>query len=255
MTDYTIAAVDEALALLQLVAQKPGLGVTELALRSGNTKARTFRLLYTLEQRNFVRRKGAGPTYHLDVKALYVGVAAQEQVDLVRVARPHLLALAARCQENVQLRVRDGLESVNVERWKSSQSLRISSEAGSRRLLHAGAACKVLLAHAPAEIRQAVLNGDLPRYTAYTITQRSRMVQELDRVRADGFSVSDGEITLGAMSIGAPVRDAQSVVVAALSMSGPSTRMQPRLQEYAAMVREAADGISAALADASPLDG
>ena len=49
MTDYTIAAVDEALALLLLVGQSPGLGVTELAARSGNTKARTFRLLFTLE--------------------------------------------------------------------------------------------------------------------------------------------------------------------------------------------------------------
>lgn len=57
MTDYTISAVDEALALLLIVAQKPGLGVTELAKVSGNTKARAFRILFTLEQRNFVVRK------------------------------------------------------------------------------------------------------------------------------------------------------------------------------------------------------
>ena len=116
MTDYTVAAVDHALALLLLVAHSPGLGVSELAARSGNTKARTFRLLYTLEQRRLVQRRGRTAAYWLDVQALYLGIAAQEQVDLVRLARPYLLNLAAACNENVQIRVRDGLESVCVDR-------------------------------------------------------------------------------------------------------------------------------------------
>ena len=137
MTDYTVAAVDHALALLLLVAHSPGLGVSELAARSGNTKARTFRLLYTLEQRRLVQRRGRTAAYWLDVQALYLGIAAQEQVDLVRLARPYLLNLAAACNENVQIRVRDGLESVCVDRWQCVHHERIASRAGSRRRLHA----------------------------------------------------------------------------------------------------------------------
>jgi DNA-binding IclR family transcriptional regulator len=251
MTDYTIAAVDEALAVLILVAQQPGLGVTELATRSGNTKARTFRLLHTLEQRNFIKRTGAGPTYQLDIRALYVGVAAREQVDLVRIARGHILALATQCGENVQLRVRDGLESVNVEQWRTNNTERFRSEAGNRRLLFAGAGSKILLAHAPQEIVQAVLGSDMPLYTATTITQRSKMVHELARIRTQGYAVSFGEITPGAYAVGAPVLGKDGTVVAALSMSGPQARMEPRLDELTTLVREFAQRISSSLAEPS----
>ena len=244
MTDYTIAAVDEALALLLQVAQNPGLGVTELSVRSGNTKARTFRLLFTLEQRNFVVRRGAGPTYFLDLQALYVGVAAQEQIDLVRVARNHLLDLGRATGENVQMRVRDGLDSVCIDHWQSNQSTRGKSEAGSRRRLHAGASCKLLLAFAPQEIRHALLGSDLPKYTPATITQRSKLIQELGRIQSEGYAVPEGEITTGTLAIAAPVYDKTAQVVATLSVAGPDSRMQAHRQRYLALAIEHAQKIT-----------
>ena len=247
MTDYTVAAVDEALALLLLVAQSPGLGVTELSVRSGNTKARAFRLLYTLEQRNFVARRGAGPGYFLDVQSLYIGVAAQEQIDLVRMARQHLLALGRSCDENVQLRVRDGMECVCVDHWQSLHPTKAKSGAGSRRRLHAGASCKLLLAFAPQDVRHTLLGADLPRYTSSTITQRSRLIQELNRIRTDGYAVSSGEITEGIVAIAAPVHDVDGEVIAALSVAGPEGRILPHQQKYRELLVQHATQITADL--------
>ena len=244
MTDYTIAAVAEAFALLLLVAQNPGLGVTELAARSSNTKARTFRLLYTLEQRNFVVRRDPGPCYFLDVQSLYIGVAAQEQIDLVRIARQHLLALGRTCNENVQLRVRDGMECVCVDHWQSLHPVKSKSGAGSRRRLHAGASCKLLLAFAPQEVRHALLGADLPRYTPNTITQHSRLTQELNRIRSVRYAISEGEITEGISAIAAPVLDATGDVVAALSVAGPTQRVQPLRQKYVELVTQFAAHIT-----------
>ena len=246
-TDYTISAVDEAISLLLLVAQNPGLGVTELALRSGNTKARTFRLLFTLEQRRLVTRLGKSPTYHLDVQALYLGVAALEQIDLVRIARPHLLALGGRCNENVQLSVRDGLDSVCVDRWQSTQEPKIKSNAGSRRRLHAGASCKLLLAYAPKEIRQAFFSTELPRYTAATLTHRSRLTVEINKIYSDGYSVSIGEITEDAAAIAAPVRGKSGQVLAALGISGPVERIKKHQAQLTEQVCAAAEKMSLAL--------
>ena len=93
--DYNVASVDEALGLLMLVAQNPGLGVTELSKRSEITKARAFRLLSTLERRGFVQRSGDAATYHLGYNALLVGLAADEQVSLVRQAGKYLQQLAS----------------------------------------------------------------------------------------------------------------------------------------------------------------
>ena len=247
MTDYTIAAVDEAMALLLLVGQAPGLGVTELAARSGNTKARTFRLLFTLEQRNFVVRRDPGPCYFLDVQALYIGVAAQEQIELVKKARQPLLALGQNCNENVQLRVRDGMECVCVDHWQSLHPVKSRSGAGSRRRLHAGASCKLLLAFAPQEIRHALLGADLPRYTDRTITQRSRLTQELSRIRTDGYAISEGEITVGISAIAAPVLDSDGEVIAALSLSGPEQRIQPMQQNLVELVMQFAARITEAV--------
>jgi IclR family transcriptional regulator, KDG regulon repressor len=222
--DYTVAAVDEALGLLFLVAQYPGLGVTELAKRSGNTKARAFRLLSTLEQRGLVQHQSGQPVYQLGFQALQLGAAAQEQVDLVRLANSCLLDIGARCNENTQVRVRDGLDSVMVAGWESTQTVRV--HAGNRRSLHAGSSGKVLLAYAPEEIRQAVLSSELQQFTPNTIIHRSKLAKELLNIKARGYGTSFGEFALDAASVAAPVRDSTGNVIATLSIAGPSSRIR-----------------------------
>ncbi len=250
MANYTIAAADETLALLLLVAQSPGLGVSELARRSGNTKARAFRMLHTLEQRRFLRRDANASHYWLDAQALHVGVAAQDQVDLVRCARIHLLALGRLCNENVQLRVRDGLESVCLDQWLSPREGSARSGAGRRRSLHAGASSKLLLAFAPSDVRDAFLGMPMPRFTASTIVHRGKLVQELERIRSADIAISDGEISPTVVAIAAPVRDALGQVVAALGISGTAARLNDKLPQYVTAVREHAARASKALQEA-----
>lgn len=222
--EYTVAAVDEALGLLSLVAEHPGLGVTELARRSGNTKARAFRLLSTLEGRGFVERQGESAVYHLGHKTLLLGLAARDQISLVSRAQRHLDELGRRFNETVHIRVRDGLESVCVALWESGQDVRVSTHIGKRRPLHAGSSGKVLLAYGPEEIRQAILSSELERYTPNTIVQRSKLAQELTKVKAQGYATSFAEVAQDIRSVAAPVRDATGQVVATLGLSVPSTR-------------------------------
>lgn len=252
MTDYTVAAVDEALALLLRIAQRPGVGVSELARLSGNTKARTFRLLYTLEQRGFIRRNGEPPTYYLGNKALYLGVSAQDQSAFVATARKHLRELGRACNENVQVRVREGLESLCIVRWDSLQPDRVHRDVGNRRPLHAGASGKVLLAYAPEEAREALLSSQLEKLTEHTLLQRSRLLHELARVRTQGYAVSSGEVSEGAAAVAAPLRDADNTVIAALSVAGPVSRFAgERLSTLIELVVQHAAALSKELALAS----
>lgn len=248
MTDYTVAAVDEALGILLLVAQHPGLGVTELSLKSGNTKARTFRLLFTLEQRGLLHRDGDTPVYHLGYKALYLGVAAQEQIDLVRVARSHLRDIGGVCNENVQIRVRDGLDALCVARWESTQAVRVHGEIGNRRPLHAGASSKILLAYAPPDIQQTVMSGALQRYTAHTIVAADKLAAELRAIVKQGYAISSGETSNDALAIAAPIRDGSGEVVAALGISGPASRITRNgVQELTGFILQRAADLSLAL--------
>lgn len=244
---YIVDAVQEALGLLMQVAQAPGLGVTELARRSGNTKARAFRLLSTLEHHGFVQRSADGTSYMLGRTALVLGMAAQEQVDLVRVARPHLDGLGARFNENCSIRVRDGLQSVTVAKWDSTRGVRVVSKVGTRRPLHAGATGKVLLAFAPDEVLAQTLAQPLQRFTPATSVNRSKLPRELARIRADGHAMSHGEVVPDAVGFAVPVRDPSGAVVAALGLSLPSSRVPDDGAPYLQALKAVAGLISAEL--------
>lgn len=245
MAEYTVDAVDKALGLLFLVAQYPGLGVTELAKRSGNTKARAYRLLGTLEQGGLVRRETGSSAYTLGYKALVLGAAAGKQLNLPRLAAPHLEAIGAKCNETVLVRIRDGLETISVARWESTHAVRIHAEIGNRRPLYVGASGKLLLAHAPADIQQLVLGGQLEKFTPSTYASEAKLKKELARIQVQGYSTSFGERTTGTVSAAAPVRDAAGEVVAALSITGPSSRVsQENIDEYVDLVVEGARRLS-----------
>lgn len=242
--DYTVAAVDEALKLLFLVAQAPGLGLTELAKRSGITKARAFRLLTTLEQRDLVRRRGDPATYVLSFRALHLGAAATAQIDLVQAVQEPLARLGAMFNETCAVRVRDGLETVCVAKWESTQSLRVHGEVGRRRPLHAGASSKLLLSFAPSDVVEAVMAMERPRFTATTPVSKAALAQEMKKVRSDGYALSIGERAADTAAIAVPVRDAGGEVVAALSISMPATRMTQRIDPFLQALQDQASEAS-----------
>src|SRR4029453_11018960 len=85
---YFVEAVDRALNLLLTVSQEADLGVSEIARRSGDSKARAFRLLHTLEARGFLTRSDDGVGYRLGVAALALGSSAAKHLDIVQLAQP-----------------------------------------------------------------------------------------------------------------------------------------------------------------------
>lgn len=222
---YTVAAVDKALELLELIAETPDLGVTELAQRTGSTKSQIFRLLHTLIGRGFVGKDPVSKRYVLGYRTLYVGDKAKRQIDLIRLVQPYLDELAELSQENVHLVVREGVRSVCVALSESPQPLRLYAQVGRRGPLHAGGASKVLLAYAPADIRDSVLAGDLETFTQTTVTDKKQLSSILDSIRCADVYQCQNDLDEGAFSIAAPIRDHTGTVVAAISIAGPVSRL------------------------------
>jgi IclR family KDG regulon transcriptional repressor len=242
--DYTVDAVDKAIGLLNLVAQFPDLGVTELAKRSGNTKARAFRLLGTLELNGLVQRD-TNAAYRLGTHVLYLGAAAQEQLSIVRVSSAIFDEMIQECNEGIQIRIRDGLDSVCIARRDSTHDVRFLTSIGNRRPLYLGASGKLLLAHASPEVREEVLSGDLQKFTPTTITSRRTLEKELQKILKEGVSTSLGERSADLAAVAAPVRDGTGAVMAALGISGPLSRMNERtLDLFIDCVRRGAERLS-----------
>lgn len=245
MTDYTIEAVGDAVGVLFLVAQAPGLGVTDLSIRSGNTKARTFRMLRTLEKHGLVCRNGKASTYTLGHHALYLGLAAEGQVPLARAATRALHELGQAFGENVQLRIRDGFESVCIARWEHPQQARLGPRHfGIRRPLHAGAAGKVLLAYADEALQAAMFEIERVSFTRATLVTRSSIRQAIAKIQSAGYGVSFGEVVPNVVAVAAPVRDAQREVVAVLSVAGPEARMGSKVATLAEQLTGVAQRLS-----------
>lgn len=245
---YTVDAVLKAMELLFLVAEEGGNGVTELAKRSGNTKARAFRLLTTLEECGLVRRTLPAASYSLGYRALIIGAAAQNQLNLIQIANEVLAAVGTECNESVLVRIREGSETVCIAWWDAPHAVRVHSQLGTRRPLGVGASGKLLLAYAPTELQNEILGHDMKKFTDQTIVKRSDMKKELKKIADEGLSISEAERTAEMVAVSAPVRDATGAVVASLSMSAPSSRVsKSSLKKHAEVIRRGAERFSTAL--------
>jgi IclR family transcriptional regulator, KDG regulon repressor len=244
---YTVEALQDALGVLRVVAQHPGLGVSEIGRRAGFTKARTFRFLATFEAAGFVQRGRDGVSYNLGPAALVIGLAAQEQVSLTKLADKHLDTLVAKHNETAVVLVRDGLESVTVAQKNSTHEVRVQSTSGRRRPLHAGASGKVLLAFGPESVENQVLEGELPKVAPQTITSKAKLKKELQRTREQGYATSVSEGAVDVVAVAAPVYASAGLVVASIGLSMPSSRAPEDLTAMARTVCEAARQLSADL--------
>jgi IclR family transcriptional regulator, KDG regulon repressor len=243
--DYTITAVDRALSLLEVLAEHPGVGVTELANLTGNTKSLVFRLIFTLEQRGYVIKDPASRTYTLGYRLLTLAADTQNHAALITVARPLMDELAQHCPENVNLLVRDGLHSLCVALRESPLPMRLYAQVGRRGPLHVGGGPKVLLAFAPEEVQDAVFGAGLEVHTPLTITDPARLRTLLDQIRRANFNESHGDLDADSFSFAAPVFAGGGQVVAALSIAGPADRLDDgKAETYRRLVRTFASRLS-----------
>lgn len=245
--DYSIAAVDRALDLLEALARTGPAPLATLADEAGCTRTAGFRLLRTLQARGFAIQDEARGLWRLGARWSVLGRAAAEQGALAATAMPFLASLGKASNENVYLRIRDGMESETVAIYQTDTSLRIYTEVGKRLSLHAGSS-RLLLAYAPEAVQTQVLAQRLPRFTPATRTDPTWIAADLHRIRTRGYLVTADEVVAGAVSVAAPVRDASGQVIAALSVSAPSMRMRPpRPRALVTIVSDIADQLSRAL--------
>ena len=246
---YRIEAVGRALSILEALAENPGQGVTALAERMGLTKSIVFRLLYTLEERGFVHRESERATYALGFRVGVLGERVGRDGTLLHVAPPVMEGLRDRTGENVNLVVREGMQTLVLATREGLHSIRLYARSGRHGPLHAGGGSMLLLAHAEPALIDEVLAARLDAFTPYTQTDPEKLREVLRRIRENGYNVAMNDLDDGAFSVAAPIRDSRGAVVAAISVAGAVVRFdEDRRGRYLDAVRDAAAAISSKLA-------
>jgi DNA-binding IclR family transcriptional regulator len=208
-----VSVTSRALAVLGAFDERHRrLRLTELAERAGLPMPTTHRLVGELLDWGALARTPGG-TYVVGRRIWDLGLLAPVQTGLRQLASPYLHDLYGATLATVNLAVRDGTDVLYLDRLSGHASVPILSTVGSRLPMHATGVGKVLLAHAPPEVQQAVL-CDLPRITPYTITQPGMLRRQLARVLRDDHATTVEEMSLGACSIAVPIRRGTDVVAA-----------------------------------------
>jgi DNA-binding IclR family transcriptional regulator len=228
--DYAISTVINALRLLEEFRATSELGVTELAKRLALHKNNVFRLLATLEQHGYIEQSAVNERYRLGSRCLDLGEAFSRSHSLLDRARPTLRELSQSVEETAHLALMTSFEVVHVDAVVSQQAILAPSRVGQRLPVHCTALGKVLLGLGTNECRQlydeTVVEGrPLPQRTAATIVDPLKFFEHIRTVAGQGFALDIEECGVGLSCVGAPIYDRSGLVVAALSISGPSSRL------------------------------
>jgi DNA-binding IclR family transcriptional regulator len=220
-----VQSVDRALSILEILATRGEVGVTEIALELGVHKSTAFRLVAVLEGRDLVEQTADRGKYRLGFGIVRLAGATTAQLDLAQESRRACEALAAVLDETVNVAILDEDRAINITQVRGGGAIVAHNWVGQRTPLHATSSGKILLAYAEDPVRDKVLSAPLVAYTPATITDPSALYEELAEVRLRGWASTAEELEVGLNAVAAPVRGHDGRVVAALSASGPTYRL------------------------------
>jgi IclR family transcriptional regulator, pca regulon regulatory protein len=221
-------SLERGLAILGCFTPKrPVLGIADIADDLGMSRSTTHRYVITLVALGYLEQ-GASRKYRLGLRVTDLGMSALNSTGLREHAHPYLDELRRRTSYTVSLGVLDDTDVLYVDRARSLRRGQdqngLDLQAGSRLPAHTTAMGKLLLANLPGEDQRSVLASmTLTKRAPNTIASKKALREELDEVQEEGFAVNDEELAPGLFAIAAPVRNEARDVVAAVSLSAPSS--------------------------------
>lgn len=225
---YQVPVVRSTFRILEELADSEPLGLKEVTAKTGIAKSTVFRILSTLVHMGYVVRD-ADRNYHVSPALSRLANEDASGETLRSLSLPYMLELRNTYGETVNLGTQH-FDSVRyLEVVPSEFALRLQESRGASVPAHASALGKAILAFSPSSVLEQFVHGyPLESITSNTITRPEELLTELKRVRSAGFAFDHGEGSLLAVCVGAPILDAQGNALAAMSISGPASRFNPK---------------------------
>lgn len=244
----TSLSVRRALSVMDYLSNHTGtrgLSLTEIANGMKINKSTLFRLLVTLQEFDLVEKDPETECYWLGLKTLHWADACLSSIQLSRIASPFLHDLMEATRETVHLVLYDKGEVVYIDKVDSPHSIRMVSRIGAHMPAYSTAVGKVFLAYLPeSNYQETVARGLHPR-TANTLTTPQALRKNLEEIRQRGYAVDNEENEPQVRCVGAPIFGHTSQIVAAISISGPASRMPlEQVEQLGQVVKRTAEQIS-----------
>jgi DNA-binding IclR family transcriptional regulator len=244
-----VGVISKVFRILEAIQGAPsGLPLKSICDLTGINKSTAHRFLKHMERDGYLMHTESG-VYLIGPRLAQMATRVNHRATLQAAAQPILWELWKSTRETVNLAVLDQATVLYVDVLESPHEFRLSSRVGTRRQLHATALGKALAAFLPEEQIEGILGAiTFQPLTPKTIMNLVQLRQELQKIRQRGYAVDDEETTLGARCVSAPILGAGQEALAAISVSGPTTRIAPsQVAALAQAVIQAAAAISAAM--------
>jgi DNA-binding IclR family transcriptional regulator len=221
-TSQQTNSLERALAILELVAYKSGgLSNGEICARLKIPTSTASYILSRLEREGFLRRETDTGRYEIGLKVVALSHGAFRDMGLRRIAEPILHNMAAETRASGFVAVLERGRVMIVDKVERPGLAKIDMDIGVRYPAHSTALGKSMLAHLPKDqLHELFEQYGLPKSSPKTIDSKIRLLEELEAVRKQGYSTSDGELYLGFRAIAAPIFGLSGEVRAAVSATG-----------------------------------
>lgn len=227
--------------------ENPRQTLTQVAERTGMTRAAARRFLLTLCALGYARSDGKH--YELAPQVMEIGYTYLQSLSVTETIHPFLLQVTDRLQESSSAAVLDGEDVVYVARSAARHRvMAISLSIGARLPAHCSSMGQALLAHLePSRLAHFLRTAKLERYTDNTITDPALLALRLKEVREQGWALCNQELEVGLCSVAVPLHDRHGHVTLAMNVSGQATRVsiETLKRDYLPVLQSAAAAFEA----------
>lgn len=223
-----VKATKVTFEIVDFLRKRNGAGVSEIADHLEKPTSTIHDHLRTLETEEYLIKDDS--EYRIGARFLELGEQARSRMKVYHLARPEVDELATKTGNHSNIMIEEHGRGVFLYKAKGENAVRLDTHAGMRVYLQTTALGKSILAFRPLDEVETILDRHgLPQITENSITSRDQLLKELDQIRERGYAIDDEERVQGMRCVAAPITTNEGKAVAAISVSGPKSRLQ---EEY-----------------------
>ncbi|HLR72859.1 MAG TPA: IclR family transcriptional regulator [Pseudogracilibacillus sp.] len=227
-----LKTLDNAIQVLNcFTKEKQAWGVRELARELDMSHTAINRILKTYEKNGLLRQNTETQKYYLGLKFLEFSQLIGEVTSITEDILPMMKQIMGKTKESVYLTWKENYEGVTLAIAESEERIKFSVSVGSRTPLYAGASCKVMMAFLLEEEQQEIIETGLKRFTTNTVLDEDVLMEQLEDIKAKGWSYTCGEYSNQVFGLGVPLFDRTGNAVASITIAGPEYRLTEQKKE------------------------
>jgi IclR family transcriptional regulator, KDG regulon repressor len=228
-----IASIQKAIKIIETFSQDEGLqSIKELTYKTGYSKTAVHRIVQTLVHEGWMLQDDSSKRYGLGYGMLGYEKLVLMHDSLVKICDPFMKELRNEFNETITLAIIEKTHARCIHKIESEHHIKLISIVGQTMPLYSGATAKCILAFKDKQyVEDYLKNTKLEKFTVNTVTDNNKILEELDKIKTNGYATSESEVDMDTFTVSVPIFTKNKTVIGSLSTSSPKYRYTPETEE------------------------